>query len=227
MPHENVKPKHIIVASSPVVPQLEDTAADTWNCTSETHEGHALSHELLYWLYHHTRFEDKQAISVYVPVWDLHNWQTWHIWSFLSSAPLWSFSDLAAGDVYRKTKLVECAEFWWLFIPAKGALQVKRATHWGAGLGEMKGNWEGDQGQSGRFTNLILGPSLTTSLPFPKSSEAQPLLFLPQNCNTECVSPNPFQVWVRNGCCNHITKNELLEFTSLISSWDLEILIDH
>lgn len=67
-----LSPKHIVVASSPVVPQLEDTVAGIWNCTSEIHEGHALSDKLLYWLYH-TVLEDKQAISLYVPVWDLHN----------------------------------------------------------------------------------------------------------------------------------------------------------
>lgn len=163
--------------------------AGIWNCRSETHESHASSHEHLYWFYHRV-FEDKQSISVDVPVWDLHNWQIWHIWSFLLSSPLSSFSDLAAGDVYR-TKLVDCAELWGLltsFLPKSRALRGKRATHSGC-----RARWDG--GETGREVWVRLGESLLIwwldhlSLPLPKSSEAQPLLFLPQNCNSERVSP--------------------------------------
>lgn len=169
MPHENVKPKHIIVANSAVVPQLEDCSLEI-RCRylelhTETHEDHALSHEFFYWFYHHTIFEDKQAISVYVPVWDLHNWQIWHIWSFLFSAPLWSFSALAAGDVYRRAKLVNCAELWWLltsFLPKSWALWWQELPTLGCRVNER--SWEGNQGQSGRFTaNSIFRPSFTTS----------------------------------------------------------------
>lgn len=80
------------------------------------------------------------------------------------------------------------------FIPAKELSPVGDKSYplWGAGLDER--DWEGNQGQSGRFTaNLIFRPSFTTSYHSP-NHQKHDLLFLPQNCDTECVSPNPFQV---------------------------------
>lgn len=167
---------------------------------------------------------------MYVPVWDLHNWLIWHIWSFLSSALLWSFSDLAAGDVYRKTKLVDCVKLSWLltsFLPESSPASEQELPTLRCTL-----RWR----ETGREIRVSLEDSLLISsldhlsLPHyhsPNHWKDNLWVFLPQNCNTACVSANPFQVWVGNSCYSHITKNGLwnIALWLVLESWKDKLTI--
>lgn len=198
MPQE---PKHIIFASFPVVPQrIQRQISGTAHLKLRKSMPYPINSFTGCTIIQFYRFENKQAVSMYVPVWDLHNWQIWHIWSFLSQ----HFCDLS--QILQLGMFIEKLSWWivlnsggcWLHSCQSQALPVSKSYPlWGAGM-RCTLRWR----ETGREIRVSLEDSLLIlsldhlSLPHchsPNHWKHNLWVFLPQNRNTECEVPILFK----------------------------------